>query len=55
LSQTLYSPVEYLPVTRFPQHPPENELFDLIHDAVVETKKEREVILNQVSYPTEKF
>lgn len=47
LSQAVYNPVEYLPVTRFPQQS-HDELFDLIHDAAVETKKEREVILNQV-------
>jgi len=46
MAQALYSPIEYLPVTRFPR--PDEEFFDIIHEAAVETQKEREVILNQV-------
>jgi len=40
----LHSPLEFLPVTRFP---PQEERTDQIHEMVVETRKEREVIQNQ--------
>jgi len=40
----LNSPLEFLPVTRFPE---QEQRIDQIHEVVVETRKEREIIQNQ--------
>jgi len=42
--QSLQSPLEFLPTTRFPA---QEERTDQIHEVVVEARKEREVIQNQ--------
>ncbi|CAG7726841.1 unnamed protein product [Allacma fusca] len=43
-AHALNSPVEFLPVTRFPTNA---ERIDQIHEVVLETQKEREIIQNQ--------
>ena len=44
MSQALNSPLEFLPVTRFPTMDPR----DSLQEAIKETKMERQVIQNQV-------